>query len=116
MGRHKPKSLPKKILAKCKMKLNLLKRNKIKIIYKGDSSYPNVSGLIEAEHSALCAYIYRFSNDGPYFEARLVDPQKLAQVASLSQHWFVCPPAFYRGLQFYVVKVFCAFVWNYVTT
>ena len=30
---------------------------------------------VEAAHSALCASIYRFSNDGPKFEDKVVDPQ-----------------------------------------
>ena len=37
-------------------------------------------------HIALCASIYRFLNDELHFEAEIVDPQKLAQVASLSRH------------------------------
>ena len=70
-----------------------------RIIYKGDSSYPNVLGSVEAAHSGLCASINIFSNDRPHFEAEIVDPQKLAQKTSLSRHrkimsrhCFVCPP------------------------
>ena len=40
-------------------------------------SYPEVPGLAEAVHSALDASIYRFSNDGPHFKAKIMDPQKL---------------------------------------
>ena len=66
------------------------KKKKIKIIYKGDSSYPDFHGSTEATYSSLCAFIYRFSNDGPHFEAEIVDPQKLAQMASLSRHRELC--------------------------
>ena len=41
-------------------------------------------------HSALCAFIYRFSNDGPHFEAEIEDSQKLAQLMTLSQHKKLC--------------------------
>ena len=51
-------------------------------------------------HSALGASIYRFSNDGPYFEAEIVDPQKSSPngifVATL--FFFFCPPSFCCGL------------------
>ena len=49
---------------------------KRKIIYKGVSSSPEVPGSAEALHSSLDASIYRFSNDGSYFEAKIVDPKK----------------------------------------
>ena len=63
-------------------------------MYKGDSSYPDIPSSAEAAHSALCAFTYRISNDGPHFEVEIVDPQKLTHVASLSrQSNYVCPPA-----------------------
>ena len=56
-----------------------MKINKItvkrKIIYKGDTSYPNVPCLVEAVHSALCASIYRILNNGLKFDAEVVDSQ-----------------------------------------
>ena len=36
----------------------------------------DILGLAEAAHNALDDYIYRFSNDGPYFKAEIVDLQK----------------------------------------
>ena len=51
---------------------------KIKIIYYGDSSYPDIPRSTEVVHSALCATIYRFSNDGPHFEAEIVDSQAMS--------------------------------------
>ena len=40
--------------------------------------------LVEALHNGLGASIYIFSNDGPHFEAEIVDPKTLAQMESLS--------------------------------
>ena len=37
-------------------------------------SYLEVPGFAKAVHSALDASIYRFSNDGPHFKAKIVDP------------------------------------------
>ena len=54
---------------------NKEKKNKRKLLYKGDSSYLYVPGSAEVAHNALRAYIYRFSSDGPHFEAEIVDPQ-----------------------------------------
>ena len=54
-------------------------------------------------HNALCASIYRFSNDGPHFEAKIVDPQKLAKVASLSQHRKLCHDIVLFVLQLFVM-------------
>ena len=66
------------------------KKNKRKIIYKGDSIYPNIPSSAEAVHNALCASIYRFSNDGPHFETEIMDSQKLAQLTTLSWHRKLC--------------------------
>ena len=37
----------------------------------------DILGLAEVAHNALNASIYRFSNDGSYFKAEIVDLQKL---------------------------------------
>ena len=54
-------------------------------------------------HSTQCAFIYRFSNDRPHFEAEIVNPQKLAQVASLSGQKKLCRDIVLLVLQLFVV-------------
>ena len=71
-----------------------MKKNKRKIIYKGDSSYPDVPSSGEAVYSAQCASIFRSSNDGLKFKAEVVHSQKLSQLTTLSRHYsYICPPA-----------------------
>ena len=57
------------------------------------SSYPEVPGFAEAMNSALDASIYRFSNDGSHFKAKIMDPQK-----------------------FWPNRLFCRYIENYVVT
>ena len=81
------------------------------------------SSSAEAAHIAQCASIYRFSNDGLHFEAKIVDSQKMTQLKTLSRHRkifrdivaiFVIQLC--CGLQCYVVIMFYAFFLNYVRT
>ena len=84
------------------------KKNKKKLLYKGDSSYLYVPGSAEVAHNALRAYIYRFSNDGPHFKAEIVDPQNWPK-RHLCHDIVLFVFHLCRGLQCYVATVFNTF-------
>ena len=66
-------------------------------------------------HSALDAFIYRFSNDGPHFKAKIVDPKNSGPISRfvatweiLSRHSFhLCSLGFVVACSFYRDMVLC---------